>query len=97
LSGRDPALVKMRERGVTFRRLAMPALISEALAIRTGVTYHEYMAKRLPPEVRAYFVKMGKKGGKLGGTIRAANLTPEQRSESARKAVRARWARIKGE
>jgi hypothetical protein len=55
------------------------------------------MAKKLPPEVRAYFVKMGKKGGKLGGVIRAANLTPEQRSASARKAVLARWAKAKGE
>jgi hypothetical protein len=36
-------------------------------AIRTGVTYNEYMAKKLPPEVRAYFVRMGRKGGKLGG------------------------------
>ena len=55
------------------------------------------MAKKLPPEVRAYFVRMGKKGGKLGGSIRAAKLTPEQRSESARKAVQARWAKAKGE
>jgi len=29
----------------------------------------------------------------LGGKARAAALTPEQRSESARKAVKARWAR----
>jgi len=67
------------------------------VAIRTGVTYDEYMAKKLPPEVRAYFVRMGKKGGKLGGSIRAAKLTPEQRSESARRAVQARWAKAKGE
>jgi hypothetical protein len=53
------------------------------------------MAKRLPPDVREYFVKMGRKGGKLGGSARAANLTPEQRSESARKAVQARWAKAK--
>jgi hypothetical protein len=34
-----------------------------------------------------------RRGGKIGGPARAASLTPEQRSESARKAVQARWAR----
>jgi hypothetical protein len=50
------------------------------------------MAKRLPKEIRSYFSKLGKKGGKKGGSARAANMTPEQRSESARNAVSARWA-----
>ena len=40
-------------------------------------------------------VALGRKGGKKGGPARAASLTPEQRSESARKAVQARWARAK--
>lgn len=31
------------------------------------------------------------KGGKIGGKSRAANLTPEQRSEIARVAAQARW------
>jgi hypothetical protein len=51
--------------------------------------------QRLSPEFRAYFAKLGRKGGKLGGTARAANMTPEQRSEAARKAVQARWAKKK--
>ena len=38
-------------------------------------------------------VALGRKGGKKGGPARAAKLTPEQRSESARKAVRARWSK----
>jgi hypothetical protein len=38
-------------------------------------------------------VSLGRKGGKKGGPARAAKLTPEQRSESARKAVQARWAK----
>ncbi len=41
-------------------------------------------------------VALGRKGGKKGGPARAAKLTPEQRNESARKAVRARWAKAKG-
>ena len=46
-------------------------------------------------ELRAYLAKLGKKGGKKGGPARAAAMTPEQRSESARKAVKARWEKAK--
>jgi hypothetical protein len=53
------------------------------------------MPKRLPPEFREYLAKIGSKGGKKGGPARAAKLTPEQRSESARKAIQARWAKVK--
>lgn len=41
--------------------------------------------------VREYLSKLGKKGGKS----RAQKLTEEQRSESARRAAQARWARTK--
>jgi hypothetical protein len=42
-----------------------------------------------------YAVALGRKGGRKGGPARAANMTPEQRSESARNAVTARWAKAK--
>ncbi len=54
------------------------------------------MSKNLPPEIRAYFIKMGTEGGKLGGKIRAAKLSPERRKEIAQKAVAARWAKRNG-
>jgi hypothetical protein len=38
-------------------------------------------------------VALGRQGGKKGGPARAAKLTSEQRSESARKAVQARWSK----
>jgi hypothetical protein len=38
-------------------------------------------------------VALGRKGGKKGGPARAAKLTPEQRTASARKAVQARWSK----
>jgi len=44
-----------------------------------------------------YAVALGRKGGKKGGPARAANMTPEERSESARNAVLARWAKEKAE
>lgn len=49
------------------------------------------MAARIPTGISNYFSELGKKGGKKGGAMRAANMTQEQRSESARKAVNARW------
>jgi len=44
-----------------------------------------------------YAVALGRRGGKKGGPARAAAMTPQERSENARKAVLARWARVKGE
>jgi hypothetical protein len=65
---------------------------------RDGVTYSESMVKKkMPKEIRDYFVRMGRIGGKKGGMSRANALTPEQRSEAARKAVLARWAKVKSE
>lgn len=36
-------------------------------------------------------VTLGRKGGLKGGKARAEKMTPEQRSEAAKKAARARW------
>jgi hypothetical protein len=38
-------------------------------------------------------VELGRKGGLKGGNARAASMTPEQRSEAAKKAAQARWSR----
>jgi transposase len=50
------------------------------------------MAKRLPPEILEFFKRQGAKGGKIGGKRSLETMTPEQRSERARKAVAAREA-----
>ena len=39
------------------------------------------------------FWSLRRRGGKKGGKARAAKMTPEERSESARKAAKARWAK----
>ena len=36
-------------------------------------------------------VALGRKGGLKGGKARAAKMTPEERSEAARRAATARW------
>lgn len=48
---------------------------------------------KLPDEVRDFF----RRQGRIGGRTRAQNLTPEERSEGARHAVQARWAKRKAE
>jgi len=53
--------------------------------------------KKLPPEIREFFVRMGKRGGAKGGRARAERMTAAQRSESARRAVQARWDRLRRE
>ena len=47
----------------------------------------------MPDSVKEYFVLMGRKGGEITGKARAANLTATERSEAARRAVQARWAK----
>jgi hypothetical protein len=42
-------------------------------------------------------VELGRRGGLKGGKARAAKMTPEVRSESARKAAKARWAKKRQE
>ena len=43
----------------------------------------------------AFYEAIGKKGGKKGGAVRASRMTAKERSESARRAVEARWAKKK--
>jgi hypothetical protein len=49
----------------------------------------------IPQKKNPHAVALGRKGGLKGGHARAATMTAEERSESARKAVSARWAKVK--
>jgi hypothetical protein len=42
-------------------------------------------------------VALGRRGGLKGGRARAESMTPDARSESARRAAQARWSRRKVE
>ena len=46
-----------------------------------------------PQEKNPNAVALGRIGGMKGGPARAMKLTPEQRSEIAKKAAQARWAK----
>jgi hypothetical protein len=47
----------------------------------------------IPPEVSAAAAALGRRGGLKGGPARAATLSPNKRSEIAKKAARVRWAK----
>lgn len=71
------------------------AIVDEA----TGQTPKAEVTK-LEPELTAEerhnaAVALGRAGGKKGGKVRAAKMTPEQRAESSRRAAIARWAKQK--
>ena len=45
--------------------------------------------------VSQVMAEMGRKGGRIGGKRRLETMTDEQRRRSARKAAKARWAKVK--
>jgi hypothetical protein len=53
------------------------------------------MAKKLPPDVLAYFRQQGAKGGKIGGPRSLETMTPEARVARAKKASAAAVAKRK--
>jgi hypothetical protein len=57
----------------------------------TGDTTSKPAKKAAVKKKNPAAVALGRKGGLKGGKARAAKLTKEQRSESARKAAKARW------
>jgi hypothetical protein len=70
------------------------------LAIRDRLRYNGRMAENQDPtddELRELARRLGRRGGLKGGPARAAKMTPEERSEAARKAVNARWAKKRQE
>ena len=68
-------------------------VVEEATEEHTDVEEPESPLEPTPEERHAAVVALGRLGGKKGGKARAAKLTAEQRSEIARRAARARWAR----
>ena len=42
-------------------------------------------------DISRVMAELGRRGGKIGGKVRAASMTAERRSEIALKAARARW------
>lgn len=49
------------------------------------------------PEPESPHAQAGRNGGLKGGTARAERMTPEQRSEVARRAAEAPWSNVSAE
>jgi hypothetical protein len=75
-------------------------LIRLQLVIRDRLRYNRCVTENQDPtdeELRELARRLGRRGGLKGGPARAAKMTPEERSEAARKAVNARWAKKRRE
>lgn len=53
--------------------------------------------KELSEEARRYFIEQGRKGGKKSAKARMAKISPEERSEIASNAAKARWKKQQSE
>ena len=58
------------------------------LVVRIRLRYYLYMTEK-----NKAAQELGRLGGLKGGKERARRMTPKERSESARKAAKARWAK----
>lgn len=89
----------------TFLRIILSGLGGEPLQAFSQLIVHRalrvwyYLAERMGKRKNPHAVELGRRGGikgsAKGGEATAAKRTPEERSESARKAVTARWAKWK--
>lgn len=82
--GYDPPMSKKPSRPRDANRLAK--MIVDIATGEEDDTVEE-------PSTDPRMSELGRKGGEKGGPARAATLTPEERSEIAKKAAEARWGK----
>lgn len=79
----------MRKRSSTKKDIN--TVVKSLVDLVTGNPVTEDISPIAKKEKNPAAVLLGRLGGQRGGKARAAKLTPEQRSEIARKAARSRW------
>ena len=73
---------------------ATPSRVTQEVK-EAPATKHDVVPMRSSIAVKhAGAVELGKRGGLVGGKVRAARLSPERRAEIARAAALARWGRL---
>jgi hypothetical protein len=72
-------------------RKSKPDINERAANVVAAATGQPRRAKKPTKRKNPAAVALGRLGGPKGGKARAASLTPEQRSEIAKKAAAARW------
>lgn len=71
---------------IVAKRSKKPADLNRLAAAIVGDATNE-----TPPEPESPQVRAGRAGGRKGGKARAEKMTPQERSEAARTAAKARW------
>jgi hypothetical protein len=51
------------------------------------------VAQEPVPAKESSAAELGRRGGQIGGKVRASRMTPKQRSAAAKKAAKARWGK----
>jgi hypothetical protein len=85
----------MQKRSSTGRRLDV---VQNARRVVEMSVSEPKALEVVPPSksvISQVMAEMGRKGGKIGGKRRLVTLTPEERSQIASDAARARWAKPK--
>jgi hypothetical protein len=75
------------------KRSRMPRDPNQLAKMIADMAYGEAEPEPERPAKNPAAVALGKLGGAKGGKARAAKLSPEQRSEIAKKAAAARWGK----
>ena len=89
LQGDNPP-PKRKKKDSDFATIAC-RVVQEATAEPTADEERPTEPEPAPEDLHASAVALGRRGGKKGGKARAERLTPEQRSEIAKKAAAPRW------
>ena len=76
-----------------MKKSKTPVELNKLAAFIADQATNEEPAPEEQPTKNPAAVALGKLGGLKGGKARAEKLTPEQRSEIAKKAAQARWKR----
>lgn len=80
-----------RDNQVMQKRTRMPRDPNQLAKLIADMAYGEAEPEPEKPAKNPAAVALGKLGGAKGGKARAAKLTPEERSQAAKKAARTRW------
>lgn len=75
--------------------IQQPNLDNSDLEANSDEVKEEMHQMEEKPQKNPAAMELGRLGGLKGGKARAAKLTPEQRSEIAKKAASARWSKEK--
>jgi hypothetical protein len=77
-----------------MQKRKMPRDANQRAFLTMQMSLGEADAEPTPEHVKdPAAVELGRRGGLKGGKARAASMTPEERSEIARKGAAARWSK----